>query len=470
MSEIKNIKKHIVTGIVPDSIASELGIREGDRMTLINDMPVMDVFDYQTAIMSENLTIQFENISGEILEFEIEKDEEEDIGLIFEDYLMDKSRACKNKCIFCFIDQLPRNLRKSLYFKDDDIRLSFLSGNYITMTNVSNEELERIISFRMSPINISVHTTDPDLRIKMMNNKDAGKIMEQLRLITDANLDVNCQIVLCPQVNDGRELENTIRDLYDLGDNIRSISIVPVGLTKFRGKNELYPILPLGIHGAKSIIQTVLNWQQIFINIAGRRVIFAADEIYIKAGVRFPEISEYDDFPQLENGVGMMALFMEHMQSGIEKRKKMMNLNDISENDFANTESKKVFLITGKDAAYYISKFEEDLESIYSRKFITKKIVNNFFGENVSVAGLVTGQDIVKTLCADTDLEFCEKVIVPKCMLRSGENVFLDDMTISEMQEYLKTEILCVEPDAGSFLDELDKHYKTVEKGGSENG
>jgi len=466
MSDKRKMKKHLITGIDSGSIADELGIKSGDYIILINGAPVNDVFDYKTAIISENLTIEIETSEGEAIEFDIEKDEDEDIGLTFECYLMDKSRACKNKCLFCFIDQLPGNLRKSLYFKDDDLRLSFLSGNYVTLTNTTDEELDRIISFRLSPVNVSVHTTDPDLRIKMMNNKDAGKIMEQLKKITTSGIDVNCQIVLCPQVNDGIELENTIKDLYNLGERIKSISIVPVGLTKFRGKNNLYSINPMGLSGAKSVLKTVINWQQIFLNIRGKRVIFAADEIYIKAQSDLPGTEEYDDFPQLENGVGMTSLFIEEMKEELAARGEKTSEIPASKNINMTQKTKNIILVTGKDAAPVISRFEDELNSIYGKKFITKKIPNFFFGENVTVAGLVTGNDIIETLKFDKDLKNCEKIIIPNCMLRSGEEIFLDGITVENIKECLQKDVICIEATARGLINELDKNYMNNSKGG----
>ena len=466
MSEKSKTGRHLITGVEPGSIADEIGIKSDDYLIRVNGVYVNDVFDYKTAVFSESITIEIQTKSGCEMEFEIEKDENEDIGLIFDDYLMDKNRACKNKCIFCFIDQLPRNLRKSLYFKDDDIRLSFLSGNYVTLTNVSDEELNRIISFRLSPLNISVHTTDPVLRRKMMNNEEAGRIIDQLKKITESGIDINCQIVLCPQINDGIDLENTIKDLYGLGERIKSISIVPVGLTKFRGGNKLFPINPLGLSGAKNILKTVINWQQIFFNTRKQRVIFAADEIYIKAQTKLPDTKEYDDFPQLENGVGMTSLFIEEMNEGLDFRKENLHNNMLNENKSGNRKNENVILVTGKDAGPFISEFESSLESVYGIRFITKIIPNSFFGENVTVAGLVTGNDIIETLGSDKDLQECKKIILPECMLRSGEKIFLDDVTVEKVKECLKKEIVCVDPTAAGLLDELDRQFLNNEKGG----
>jgi len=470
MSEKDKTGKHLITGVNAGSIADELGIKTGDYVIRINGVPVNDVFDYKTAVFSEDLSIEIETVVGEAIEFDIEKDEDEDIGLTFESYLMDKNCSCKNKCIFCFIDQLPEGLRKSLYFKDDDIRLSFLSGNYVTLTNVSDAQLDRIISYRLSPVNVSVHATNPDLRIKMMNSKDAGKLMEQLKKITDSGIEVNCQIVLCPQINDGIELENTIKDLYDLGERIKSISIVPVGITKFRGKNNLFRIHPLGLSGAKNVLKTVINWQQIFLTCRGSRVIFAADEIYIKAQTNLPSSEEYDDFPQLENGVGMTSLFIKELEKGLSVRKKEISAGLIIERTSGLPKGGNVFLVTGKDAAPFIARFEEKLESVYKRKFVIKMIPNSFFGENVSVAGLVTGNDIIKTLALDKELENCETIIIPKCMLRSGEEVFLDDITVENIKDCLKRKVVSADSTAQGLLDELDRQFTTKVKGGNKNG
>lgn len=491
--------KHLICAVKNGSIAADLQIKAGSYLLSIDGIPVIDVFDYQMRTTMRKFKVSVQSENGEILEVLVEKNEYDDLGLEFESYLMSENRSCKNKCIFCFIDQLPPNLRGSLYFKDDDLRLSFLTGNYVTLTNVDDNELERILSYRLSPINVSVHTTDPVLRVTMMKNKNAGAIMNQLRKIVDEGIDVNCQVVICPGVNDGAALEKTLEDLMTLGDKIRSIALVPVGLTKFRNENSVESLKPMDQCDAIRVAETVKSWQRKFLTLRGERIVFAADEIYIKAGFDFPPLKEYDDLPQIENGVGMVPLFVSDMQKGIARRLKRHykqnqevsngikyksdsdngNLssdcnndtkNDNNRSDNSNSDNRSVsidrnatsnrgniLIITGVDAKRYISAFTEQLSTVYNIKFTVMAIPNHFFGQTVTVAGLVTGNDILKAVnelgCADG----YEKMIIPRCMLRSGETVFLDDLSIDELQAKTKMKILCTEPDAKSFLKMLDK-------------
>ena len=311
--------KHIIKEIEPGSIAMELGIEPGDRLLSINDMEIEDVFDYHFYVNDEELTLLIEKPDGEQWELQIEKDYEEDLGLIFEQGLMDEYRSCKNKCIFCFIDQMPEGMRDTLYFKDDDSRLSFLQGNYVTLTNMSDYDIERIIRYHLEPINISFQTTNPKLRCKMLHNRFAGEALKKVDRLFRAGIEMNGQIVLCKGVNDGEELERSIRDLSEYIPCLRSVSVVPVGLTKYR--EGLYPLEPFIKEDAEDVLQTIHRWQEKLYARHGLHFIHAGDEWYILAGEEMPEAERYDGYLQLENGVGMLRLLMDEFQEALEEEK-----------------------------------------------------------------------------------------------------------------------------------------------------
>ncbi|MHB1484945.1 MAG: DUF512 domain-containing protein [Saccharofermentanales bacterium] len=454
---MKNDKNRI-SAVILNTIAWELGIEQGDCLVSIDHKSIADVFDYSMRMNSSALTVEIEKKNGEMIEFDIEKDEFEDLGIEFERPLMSDGKRCANKCVFCFIDQLPPDMRESLYFKDDDLRLSFLSGNYVTLTNISDSELDRIVSYKISPLNISVHTTDPALRISMMRNKKAGAILDQLRRITQAGIWINCQIVLCPGINDGDELQHTLKDIFELGDKVMSIAIVPVGLTKYRSGDSVAKLEPVGKEDAERILGTVGEWQKIMQENRGERIIYAADEIYIKAEAPFPDADEYEGFPQLENGVGMVPLFMKEMRAGIAKRKKRAARikSDIKEPVKAGG---NILLITGVDARPFLEKYIKALDSLYGRRFSVKAVTNRFFGEQVTVAGLLTGTDIIQDLNRCRASEIYEKAVIPACMLRSGEDVFLDGKSIGDVQKEAGIGILCAEPTGEGLLRCLDDYF-----------
>ncbi|MHB8964311.1 MAG: DUF512 domain-containing protein [Saccharofermentanales bacterium] len=463
-------KKHRIASVEENSIAHEAGIAAGDLLVSINGEPVVDVFDYRTRIAETDLTLMIEKKDGSATEIAIEKDEYEDLGLEFENVLMDREKSCRNKCVFCFIDQLPPNLRQTLYFKDDDLRLSFLTGNYVTLTNIDDAELDRLIAYRLSPMNISVHTTNPALRVRMLGNKHAGRIMDQLRRIAASGILLNTQIVLCPGLNDGSELERTLDDLEALAESIQSIALVPVGLTGHRGDKALEFIKPFGRSAASNVLETVMNRQQKYLQTAGRRIVFGADELYLKAGIPLPPVSEYEDFFQLENGVGTVALFLDEMQSGIAKRRKKqkrksgaridpMPAGDSPDNGAGTTDAPRVLMITGNDAYPYIAGFADELSALYGATFEARAVSNTFFGETVTVAGLVTGGDIVRELAPDGPLKGIASVMIPDLMLRHSKDKFLDDMTIEELGTKLGTSVYYVPPDGTGFLNALDGIY-----------
>lgn len=457
--------KNRIDAIAEHSIAQELGLEAGDYLLSIDDTPVLDVFDFRMRTTVPRLRIEIEKKTGERIEFDIEKDEYDELGVDFENPLMDREKGCQNQCVFCFVDQLPSGLRKSLYFKDDDLRLSFLTGNYVTLTNLEDVELDRLIAYHLSPMNISVHTTNPSLRREMMKNKHAGDILDRLRKITQAGIWVNVQIVLCPGINDGQELDRTLLDLSGLGDGLKSIALVPVGLTRHREENRVAPLRPYDRAGAAKIVGLVGKWQDILLEQRGERILYASDEFYIKAGIPFPPTTEYEDFPQLENGVGMMALFIRTMQEGITKRLLKMKRRQDPNALRIIPDDGQVVLITGVDAKPYLESFLPDLSLLYGSKFHVRAIPNRFFGETVTVAGLVTGGDIIAELVGNPEARIqYDKAVIPSCMLRSGEQVFLDDRSVAEVEKAAGLEIICSEPTGEGLLLTLDEYFPGIFK------
>ncbi len=427
----------IISAVSQDSLAEELGLKAGDRLISINGNEIKDVIDYMYYEAATELMMLVE-IDGEEVLFEIEKDSEEPLGLDFEDYLMDRQRSCKNKCIFCFIDQLPKGLRKTLYFKDDDARLSFLMGNYITLTNLSEDDIERIIKMRISPINISVHTTDPDLRVQMMANPNARKINEILKRFADARIEMNCQIVLCKGINDGVHLEKSLRDLAALAPHVKSTSVVPVGISDHR--EGLYPLVPFEKRDAREVIELIDRIGEEQVNLHGRRGCYASDEFYILAGYEIPDEDYYDCYPQIENGVGLM--------------RSLENEFDIALADEAgDTEPHSVGIVTGVLAADYMSTLLQKAKDKFpGLDFKIYAIVNHFFGEKITVSGLVTGTDIVEQL---KDQPLPDRLLIPCSMLRSEQDLFLDSMSLEEVERKLHRSIGITMNDGMDLLDKI---------------
>ena len=430
----------VAARVLDGSIACRAGIQPGDKIISINGHRIKDIFDYGYLITEENLDIKILKNDGSVLELKISKYQYEDLGIEFDTFLIDREKCCQNKCIFCFIDQLPRGMRKSLYFKDDDIRLSYLTGNYVTLTNIDEEELKRIVFYRLSPVNISVHTTNPELREKMLSNKKAGEILDKIKILTDGDILVNCQIVLCKGVNDGQELDRTLSDLYAM-KNINSISVVPVGLTKYR--EGLYPLEIFTEKECEGVIRQLEKWQGIFTEKYGRNVVYAADELYIKAGLELPSWEHYDDFPQLENGVGMAALF----------KKEVLDYLEFLEPGRVKNKNRTVSIATGvcagkliKELATYIcEKFPFVHVNVYT-------VINNFFGENVTVAGLLTGRDIYQQL---KGRDLGEALLISSDMVKTEEDTFLDDMTIDKLKEMLGVNVIKVDVRGEDFVNNI---------------
>lgn len=427
--------EHKIKEVVPGSIADELEIEAGDVLLSINEQPVRDVFDYRYLSEDEEVTLLVRKPSGEEWELEIEKDAPEDLGLVFEEGLMDSYRSCRNKCVFCFIDQMPPGMRETLYFKDDDARLSFLQGNYITLTNLSEEDMERILFYKLSPINISVHTTNPELRCKMLNNRFAGEALEKLKRFYDAGLEMNGQIVLCKGYNDGEELERTIQDLTAYLPLMQSVSVVPVGMTKYR--EGLTELAPFEKEDAVRVLATISKWQERIYKRFGTRMLHASDEWYLLAEQPFPPEDAYEGYPQMENGVGMVRSLTEEVDAFLSECK-------------GDSRQRKLTLATGVLAAPVIREQVAKIQRKYPQiEAEVIPVVNHFFGEQITVAGLLTGTDIIEQLKGK---ELGEYLLLPEVLLKSGEDVLLDDLHISDIEKALQTRVRIVKSEGEALV------------------
>jgi len=427
---------HIIRSVEDGSIAWELGVEPGDCLISINDKEIEDVFDYHYLVNDEELVLLIEKPDGEEWELEIEKDYEEDLGIEFEQGLMDEYRSCRNKCMFCFIDQMPKGMRETLYFKDDDSRLSFLQGNYITLTNMSDHDIDRIVQYHLEPINISFHTTNPELRCKMLHNRFAGDALKKVQTLYEGGITMNGQIVLCKGINDGEELERSIRDMTAYLPHLQSVSVVPVGLTKFR--DGLYPLEPFTKEEAKEVLAIIHRWQKKIYEEYGTHFIHAGDEWYILAGEEMPEEERYDGYLQLENGVGTTRLLQNEFQEAFEKLS----------GDDRETE---ISLATGKLAYPYLKRMIETLQTKYPNVIVhLYEIRNDFFGELITVAGLITGQDLKAQL---SGRPLGSRLLLPCCMLRNGEEVFLDDVTLDQLKEALQVQIDIVKSSGQDLIE-----------------
>lgn len=433
---------HIIKNILEDSIAGEMGIEAGDALLAINGQNITDIFDYQYLIQDEYIEVLIRKSDGEEWLLEIDKDYEEDLGVEFENGLMDDYRSCRNKCIFCFIDQMPKGMRETLYFKDDDSRLSFLQGNYVTLTNMSDEDIERVIRYHLSPINISFQTTNPELRCKMLHNRFAGEALAQVKKLYDAGIAMNGQIVLCKGVNDGAELERSISDLTVYLPHLESVSVVPVGLSRFR--DGLYPLEPFEKEDAVQVLNCIHKWQEELFPKYGLHFVHASDEWYILAEQELPEEERYDGYLQLENGVGMLRLLINEFEEAMEELP--------SESGFPG-KSEELSLVTGKLAYPYIKRMADRMMQRFDGLSIhVYDIKNFFFGERITVSGLLTGQDIIGQLRGK---KLGERILLPQNVLRSGEDYFLDDITVAEMEKALQVKVDIVKSSGRDFVNAI---------------
>lgn len=450
-------KGHPIKTVLPNSIGEEMGIEPGDYLVAINEEEIDDVFDYQYLIKDDYIDVLIRKSSGEEWILEIDKEYDEDLGIDFENSLMSDYRSCHNKCIFCFIDQMPKGMRETLYFKDDDSRLSFLQGNYITLTNMSEKDINRIIRFNLAPINISVQTTNPELRCKMLNNRFAGSALKNLDKLYEGCIEMNGQIVLCKNVNDGSELERSIKDLSKYLPFMRSVSVVPAGITKYR--KGLYPLELFTKEEAGSVIDLIESYQQGLYDKYGLHFIHASDEFYIIAEREFPEEEFYDGYIQLENGVGMMRLFINEFHEALNKVIAAEEYNSLKLSLHRN-----ITIATGKLAYKTIQSFSEEIMQVFPNvKINVFCIKNHFFGETITVAGLITGQDLIKQLKEQKDkgIDLGTSLLIPSNMLRTGEKVFLDDITADEVESELKIKLVPIESDGHGFINSiLNKDYQ----------
>lgn len=432
-------RTHKISRVESGSIAEEMEIEPGDELISVNGQEIEDIFDYQYLMKDEEITILLRKPDGEEWELDIEKDYDEDLGLEFENGFMDDYKSCHNRCIFCFIDQMPKGMRQTLYFKDDDSRLSFLQGNYITLTNMSDRDIERIIRYHLEPINISVHTTDPDLRCRMLNNRFAGEALKKMDRLKEAGVEMNGQIVLCKGINDGIELNASIKKLTEYIPYMRSLSVVPVGLTKYR--EGLYPLNPFTKEDAKEVLSLIHSWQQYCMDHYDTHFVHAGDEWYLLAGEAIPPEENYDGYLQLENGVGMMRLLEDEFMEALKE----------AENDSGR--KRKVTIVTGLLAAPLLKRLSRQ----FSEKFpcIQTAVIpirNDFFGERITVSGLLTGQDLMAQL---KEADLGERVLLPCNLLRSGEEVFLDDVTLEELKNALQVQIDIVKSSGQDLVQAL---------------
>ncbi len=432
------MKKHLIKTIKPDSIAMELGIEPGDSLLSVNGQEIEDIFDFQYLTEDDYIEVLIEKTDGEEWLLEIDKDPDEDLGIEFENGFMDEYRSCRNKCIFCFIDQMPSGMRETLYFKDDDSRLSFLQGNYVTLTNMSEHDIERIIHYHLSPINISFQTTNPELRCKMLNNRFAGEALKKVDRLFEAGITMNGQIVLCKGVNDGEELDRSIRDLTDYIPYLESVSVVPVGLSKYR--EGLYPLEPFTGEDAKIILDMIHKWQQKLYHEHGTHFIHASDELYILADQEMPPEENYDGYLQLENGVGMVRLLLKEFQEAICNEREAVTKQCEEE----------ISMVTGTLMYRYIQMMLQQIQQIYPQiKVHLYAVVNHFFGENITVSGLLTGTDIIKQLRGKP---LGSRLLLPVNLLRSNESVLLDDVTVDDLEKALQVKVDIVKSSGWDFV------------------
>jgi len=426
-----------ISSVDPGSLAEAVGVRPGETLLRVNRHEIHDVLDFKYHSEGKKVVLELQDEAGRKRKIKIKNPDFLPLGLNFEEYLMDKARRCANNCVFCFIDQLPKNLRDTLYFKDDDARLSFLQGNYVTLTNLSEREVQRIIDLKISPMNISVHTVNPELRVKMLRNKNAGACLDIMRRFADAGITMNCQIVCCPGLNDGSELKRSLATLSLLYPKVDSVSVVPVGVTKHR--DGLYPLTPVTPKHAAEIIDIVDEFGDEFAKNVGRRLFYCSDELYLRAGRPLPDTDYYDEYPQYENGVGLMRSLEDEFDAALEE------LDEDPVSYFS--------VATGVSAAPFIrgliAKLGGQCLNAHGEVFAIR---NDFLGETVDVAGLVAGGDILRQL---EGKKLGRRLLIPAVMLRHGGDVFLDDVSLEELSARLGVPVIPVPNDGAALLDAM---------------
>ena len=438
---VKNTN-NVISKVYKDSIADELGIEVGDLLISINGEPIHDIIEYRFLLSDEYLEVERQKHTRAVYIYEIEKDYDADLGIEFTNPIIDKAKSCRNKCVFCFIDQLPKGMRETLYFKDDDSRLSFLQGNFVTLTNMSEEDINNIIKYRISPINISVHTTNPELRKTMIKNKFAGNLYSIMERLAEAQIQMNCQIVLCPGYNDKEELERTVSDLTKLYPYVNSAAAVPVGITKHR---EHLPNLEIfNEKTAGETIDQVDKLQKKYLKELGTRFIFLSDEFYIMANRKLLDYDEYEGFIQFENGVGMISKFEREIKDYLE---------NLSEDH--KSKIKKVSIATGHSAYEFMCEMAKCImEKCPNVQIDVYKIINNFFGDTITVSGLVTATDIIDQL---KDKNLGETLYIPRSMLKADEEIFLDNITLENLSDIMGLEVVPCLNEGKDFIDKILK-------------
>lgn len=437
-TEKKKAVQNKIAVVDPDGIAAEMGVAAGDRLLSINSSPVQDVIDYLFLTADESIEVEIQKPDGDVWLLEIDKEYDEKLGIEFENPIMDDARNCRNACVFCFIDQMPPGMRDSLYFKDDDSRLSFLEGNFITLTNVSEEDIDRMIRYQISPVNVSIHTTNPELRAAMLGNRFAGDVLQRMTRLAEGGVKLNGQIVLCPGWNDGAELDRTVKELGALYPGMTSLAVVPVGLTRFR--HGLPDIPPVDGEGARRVLEQIEKWQDHFLGTLGTRFVYGADEFYLKAEAAMPPQEAYEDFPQIENGVGLIQKFRQEFEQAFKRGRKVPG-------------PQRLVVATGMLAQPFI----RSLCDSFSKRFPQVEIdviavENHFFGRAITVAGLLTGQDLVRALKNNIQ---GDRLLISRSMLKSKETIFLDDMTLKGLEAELGIPCQAVSPDGSSFYRAL---------------
>lgn len=435
-----------ITKVDRHSPAARAGIRVGEELTAVDGMPVRDVLDYKFYTADDEMCVTLSDEAGNRRDVAVTRSPDEELGLTFETYLMDRARSCANKCVFCFIDQLPEGMRDSLYFKDDDMRLSFLMGNYISMTNLGDADLERIIRMHISPLNISVQATDPDVRVRMLGNPRAARLPEQMRKLHDAGIVMNCQLVICPGINDGDVLEKSLRELTAMYPQVKSISVVPVGMTCHR--DGLCPLTPVEKPEAEAILDIAEPVGEACLKAYGTRVVYCADELYLKSGRMVPPAAYYEDYPQLENGVGMMALFEDELRR--------LLMRETVHTPFLSEFSIATGVAAGDFMRRMLGMVSACCPGIRGRVY---SIENDFFGRHITVAGLVTGSDLIRQLKGK---RLGKRLLIPKVMLRSGEDVFLDDVCVGDVSRELGVKVIPVDTTADAFLTAVLQKRRAV--------